>query len=121
MEETTMYRVRKLTPKECWRLMAFTDEDFYRAKKVSSNSALYKAAGNAIVTTCLMALFSQLHITGIKPWNEMTDEEREELVSRTRKNFAQSVLYDEQDDDENTDNADSELDEDDNDEETEPM
>ena len=37
-------RIRKLTPKECWRLMGFDDEDFEKAEKVSSNSQLYKQA-----------------------------------------------------------------------------
>ena len=42
------YRIRKLTPKECWRLMGFTDEDFEKASKVNSNSQLYKQAGNGV-------------------------------------------------------------------------
>lgn len=36
----SQYRIRKLTPKECWRLMAFTDEDFHKAEAVNSNAAL---------------------------------------------------------------------------------
>jgi DNA (cytosine-5)-methyltransferase 1 len=42
-------KIRKLTPKECWRLMGIDDEDFEKAQKVCSNSQLYKQAGNAIV------------------------------------------------------------------------
>lgn len=42
-------RIRKLTPKECWRLMGCSDEDFEKAAKVCSNTQLYKQAGNAIV------------------------------------------------------------------------
>jgi DNA (cytosine-5)-methyltransferase 1 len=38
------YRIRKLTPKECWRLMGFDDEDFEKAEKVNSNTQLYKQA-----------------------------------------------------------------------------
>lgn len=53
-------RIRKLTPKECWRLMGFDDESFYRAEKVVSNSQLYKQAGNSIVVNVLMAIFKQL-------------------------------------------------------------
>lgn len=53
-------RVRKLTPKECWRLMGFDDESFHRAKKVVSNSQLYKQAGNSIVVDVLMAIFKNL-------------------------------------------------------------
>lgn len=54
------YSIRKLTPLECWRLMGFTDEDFYKAQAVNSNSQLYKQAGNAIVVPVLEAIFSQL-------------------------------------------------------------
>lgn len=56
----TQYRIRKLTPKECWRLMGFTDEDFSKAEKVNSNTQLYKQAGNSIVVNVLEALFAQL-------------------------------------------------------------
>ena len=54
------YRIRKLTPKECWRLMGYTDKDFEKAAAVNSNTQLYKQAGNAIVKQVLMAIFSQL-------------------------------------------------------------
>jgi DNA (cytosine-5)-methyltransferase 1 len=65
------WRIRKLTPKECWRLMGYTDEDFEKAKGSGvSNSQLYKQAGNAIVKQVLMAIFSQMNIKGVKPWNE---------------------------------------------------
>lgn len=53
-------RIRKLTPKECWRLMGFDDESFSRAEKVVSNSQLYKQAGNSIVVNVLMAIFEKL-------------------------------------------------------------
>ena len=56
----TQYRIRKLTPKECWRLMGYTDKDFEKAAEVNSNTQLYKQAGNAIVKQVLMAIFSQL-------------------------------------------------------------
>lgn len=55
------FRIRKLTPKECWRLMGFTDEDFEKAKAAGiSNSQLYKQAGNSIVVNCLEAIFKEL-------------------------------------------------------------
>jgi DNA (cytosine-5)-methyltransferase 1 len=54
------YRIRKLTPLECWRLMGFTDEDFHKAEKVNSNTQLYKQAGNSIVKSVLMAIFKQM-------------------------------------------------------------
>lgn len=67
----TRYRIRKLTPKECWRLMGYTDTDFEKAKASGvSNSQLYKQAGNAIVKQVLMAIFSQMGIKGVKAWND---------------------------------------------------
>ena len=66
------WRIRKLTPKECWRLMGYTDEDFEKAKASGTcNSQLYKQAGNAIVKQVLMAIFSQMNIKGVKPWNKV--------------------------------------------------
>lgn len=65
------YRIRKLTPKECWRLMAFSDEDFHKAEAVNSNTQLYKQAGNSIVVSVLEAIFRQMHIQNIKTWNEI--------------------------------------------------
>lgn len=53
-------RIRKLTPKECWRLMGFDDEDFEKASKVNSNAQLYKQAGNSIVVNVLMAILKEL-------------------------------------------------------------
>lgn len=53
-------RIRKLTPKECFRLMDFRDEDFDKAQKVNSNTQLYKQAGNSIVKSCLCAIFKEL-------------------------------------------------------------
>ena len=56
------WRIRKLTPKECWRLMGFTDEDYDRASNYVSASALYKQAGNSICTCCLVAIFNALFL-----------------------------------------------------------
>ena len=53
-------RIRKLTPRECWRLMGFTDEDFDKAKEVNSDSQLYKQAGNSIVVQVLEAIFREM-------------------------------------------------------------
>ena len=53
-------RIRKLTPLEFWRLMGIDDKDFYKARKVNSDSQLYKQAGNAIVVDVLAAIFMQL-------------------------------------------------------------
>lgn len=54
-------RIRKLTPLECWRLMGFDDEDFYKARDVGiSNTQLYKQAGNSIVVNVLERIFNNL-------------------------------------------------------------
>ena len=53
-------RIRKLTPKECWRLMGFDDDDFEKASKVNSNSQLYKQAGNSIVVNVLYYILKEL-------------------------------------------------------------
>ena len=71
LEITEQYRVRKLTPKECWRLMGFSDEDYEKAAEVNSKTQLYKQAGNSIVKDVLMAIFIQLNIKGIPMWNEV--------------------------------------------------
>lgn len=53
--------IRKLTPKECWRLIGLSDTDFDKAKAIGiSNSQLYKQAGNGIVVNVLMAIFKKL-------------------------------------------------------------
>lgn len=61
MEHTNL-RIRKLTPKECWRLQGFTDEDFAKAEAVNSNTQLYKQAGNSIVVPVLENIFMQFLI-----------------------------------------------------------
>lgn len=59
---TDNFRIRKLTPLECWRLMGFDDDDFYKAQNVGiSNSQLYKQAGNSIVVNVLQAIFRQFN------------------------------------------------------------
>lgn len=60
VNEGIRWRIRKLTTKECWRLMGFTDEDHDRAAKYVSASALYKQAGNSICTCCLVSIFNAL-------------------------------------------------------------
>lgn len=53
-------QIRKLTPKECFRLMDFDDEDFEKAEAVNSNTQLYKQAGNSIVVSCPYYIFKAL-------------------------------------------------------------
>lgn len=61
VEHTQDFRIRKLTPLECWRLMGFSDEDFEKAKASGiSNSQLYKQAGNSIVVTVLQGILKNL-------------------------------------------------------------
>lgn len=54
-------KIRKLTPKECFRLMDFDDEDFEKCKSIKiSDTQLYKQAGNSIVVSVLEAIFKEL-------------------------------------------------------------
>ena len=56
------YRIRKLTPKECWRLMGFSDVAFEKAKSAGiSDTQLYKQAGNSIVANVLYYIFKELY------------------------------------------------------------
>lgn len=56
-------KIRKLTPLECWRLMGFDDDDFNKAKAVpTSDTQLYKQAGNSIVVNVLENIFKELFI-----------------------------------------------------------
>ena len=59
-QDLSDYRIRKLTERECFRLMGVKDEDFDKIKPNQSKSKLYHLAGDSIVTTCLMALFGQM-------------------------------------------------------------
>lgn len=58
--EAKSFRVRKLTPRECYRLMGFTDEQFDKSQAFSSDSQLYKQAGNSIVVDVLYYIFGKL-------------------------------------------------------------
>lgn len=56
------YRIRKLTPRECGRLMGVSDEDISKMAAVNSNSQLYKQFGNSIVVDVMVAMFKNLNI-----------------------------------------------------------
>lgn len=56
------YRIRKLTPRECGRLMGVSDEDISKMAAVNSNTQLYKQFGNSIVVDVMCAMFRNLHI-----------------------------------------------------------
>lgn len=47
------YRIRRLTPRECWRLQGFPDSAFDKAQAVTSNSQLYKQAGNSVTVNVI--------------------------------------------------------------------
>ncbi len=53
------YRIRKLTPKECFRLMGVKDEDFEKIRVRQTESSLYHLAGDSIVVNVLMAIFKE--------------------------------------------------------------
>ena len=66
------YRIRKLTPKECIRLMDFDDSDYDKIKAIGmSNSQIYKQCGNSIVVACLEGIFRKMFI--------VTEAENEQL------------------------------------------
>lgn len=52
--------IRKLTPKECFRLQGWADEDFDRAQFVNSDSQLYKQAGNGVTVNVIKAIAEKL-------------------------------------------------------------
>ncbi|HEL9151452.1 TPA: DNA cytosine methyltransferase [Listeria monocytogenes] len=54
------FRIRKLTPRECWRLQGFPDWAFDRAAEVNSNSQLYKQAGNSVTVNVIEAIANRL-------------------------------------------------------------
>ena len=59
----TPYRIRKLTPLECWRLQGFTDEQFYKAKNSGvSYSQLYKQAGNSVTVNVINEISKRFEV-----------------------------------------------------------
>lgn len=62
VDSNKKYRIRRLTPRECWRLMDFTDEQLDKAKTSGlSDTQLYKQAGNSIVVGVLEQIMSNLY------------------------------------------------------------
>ena len=55
-------RIRRLTPLECWRLQGFTDEEFYKAQKVNSDTQLYKQAGNSITVNVMVEILKKIYL-----------------------------------------------------------
>ena len=84
------YGIFKLSPRECGRLMGVNDADISKMLAVNSNSQCYKQFGNSIVVPVLMAIFSQLHIKGVTPWNDLSEKERMDLIERTTRDWETS-------------------------------
>jgi|TARA_R110002124_G_scaffold5311_3_gene33308 DNA (cytosine-5)-methyltransferase 1 len=55
--------IRRLTPLECWRLQGFTDEEFYKAQKVNSDTQLYKQAGNSITVNVITLILKKIYLS----------------------------------------------------------
>lgn len=69
------YRIRKLTPNECWKLQGLTTEDCEKARAVGvADSQLYKQAGNGIVTNCVELLAEHLYKAQYNNTYKCTDE-----------------------------------------------
>ena len=67
-------RIRKLTARECYRLMAFSDTDFTNAERMNSNTQLYKQAGNSICVNVLEAIFGQMFEGKEDHWKRWLEE-----------------------------------------------
>lgn len=66
-------RIRKLTPKECFRLMGVKDEDFEKCAKHQSNASLYHLAGDSLVTLVFCAIMSTM-IDNCKSFEQVLEE-----------------------------------------------
>lgn len=66
-------RIRKLTPKECFRLMGVKDEDYDKVKKKQSDSSLYHLAGDSLVTLVFCAIMSTM-IDNCKTFEQVLEE-----------------------------------------------
>ena len=71
------YRVRKLTERECFKLMGVKQEDFEKIRKKQSKSSCYHLAGDSIVVPVLMAIFGQMFDIN---WKEKINETVEEII-----------------------------------------
>lgn len=59
-ENMNSLRIRKLTPRETWKLMGFDNSDFDKVKNINSKAQLYKQAGNSIVVNVLVEILREL-------------------------------------------------------------
>ena len=67
------FGIRKLTPRECFRLQGFPDWAFKRAESVSSKSQLYKQAGNSVTVTVIEAI--------AREFRKIEEEEEHEIIT----------------------------------------
>lgn len=85
-QDLSDYEVRKLTERECFRLMGVKDEDFDKISPNQSKSKLYHLAGDSIVTTCLMAIFGRmLDVDWEEKISEATKLQKTNLWKQKRK------------------------------------
>lgn len=69
------YRIRKLTPRECWALQGFSFDDCDKAANLGvSNTQLYRQAGNGIITNCVELMFEHLYKAQVDANYECYDE-----------------------------------------------
>jgi DNA (cytosine-5)-methyltransferase 1 len=54
-------KIRRVTPLECWRLQGFSDQSFYKAEKVNSDTQLYKQAGNSITVDVVKKIIKNIY------------------------------------------------------------
>ena len=87
-KEMESYRIRILTPLECWRLLGFSDEDFRAAEadEINSDTQLYAQAGNSIVVNVLEAIFGEM-----LPKGQDTEEEPEEEPEQEKKESMDAI------------------------------
>lgn len=76
-KDMTRFRVRKLTERECFKLMGVKQEDFEKIRKNQSKSSCYHCAGDSIVVPVLMAIFGQMFDIN---WKEKVNETVEEII-----------------------------------------
>lgn len=75
LKKESNYRIRKLTPTECWRLMGFNDDDVEKSRALKmSDTALYKQAGNSIITNCISLIMEHLYKAQIDDTYICSDE-----------------------------------------------
>lgn len=70
-ENMNSLRIRKLTPRETWKLMGFDDSDYDKVKNINSKAQLYKQAGNSIVVNVLVEILRELLKSEMKGANEI--------------------------------------------------